>query len=179
MGPGAAVAGRRVTTLGGMRIRPAEPTDVHAIHDLVLELAGHVGHSELVASTAEDFSAALFPQVGEPTVFCQVAEADGPDGPRVVGHALWFVTFSTWTGGHGIWLEDLVVTGEHRGNGVGRALIRDLARICVERGYLRLEWYVDDGNAEGAAFYRRLGSVPQDGLTIHRLDGAALADAAG
>lgn len=176
---GAAVTPARRQYPRAMRTRPAEPADVHAIHELVLELAGHVGHRELVVSTAADFAAALFPESGQPRVFCQVAEADGPDGPRVVGHAVWFVTFSTWTGGYGIWLEDLVVTGEHRGNGVGRALIRDLARICVERGYPRLEWYVDDINDEGKAFYGRLGSEAQTGLTIHRLAGSTLAEVAG
>ena len=153
-----------------MRTRAAEARDVPAVHALVRELAGHVGHADQVASTPDDFAAALFPPVGEPQVFCQVAEVD----ERIVGHALWFLTFSTWTGGHGIWLEDLVVTGEHRGNGVGRALVRDLARICVERGYPRLEWYVDDANTAAQGFYRALTSDAQDHVTIHRLAGAAL-----
>lgn len=162
-----------------MRTRPAAPDDLPAIHALVRELAGHVGQPDQVAATPQDFAAALFPEVGEPRVFCQVAEADTPAGPVVVGHAVWFLTFSTWTGRNGIWLEDLVVTADHRGAGAGRALVRDLARICVERGYPRLEWWVEDSNTEVLGFYQRIGSTPKDDCTIHRLTGSALTQAAG
>jgi ribosomal protein S18 acetylase RimI-like enzyme len=101
---------------------------------------------------------------------------DGPgdDGP-VVGFALWFVSFSTWRGRHGIWLEDLFVRPSHRGLGVGRALLAELATECVRRGYARLEWSVLDWNEPAQAFYRRIGAVPQDEWTTFRLDGDTLA----
>ena len=92
----------------------------------------------------------------------------------IVGIALWFVTFSTWTGRHGIWLEDLFVDEAHRGSGYGTALIAALAAVCEERGYTRLEWTVLDWNEPSIRFYRELGAVAMDEWTTQRLSGAAL-----
>ena len=78
----------------------------------------------------------------EPRAFCHVVERDG----AIVGIAIWFLTYSTWTGRHGIWLEDLYVDDVQRGRGYGNALIASLARVCVERDYSRLEWTVLDWN---------------------------------
>jgi ribosomal protein S18 acetylase RimI-like enzyme len=88
--------------------------------------------------------------------------------------ALWFLNFSTWTGRHGIYLEDLYVRPEFRGRGYGKALLTELARICVARGYRRLEWSVLDWNTPAIEFYKSLGAVPMDGWTVYRLTGEAL-----
>ncbi len=154
-------------------IREATPSDVPAIDALVRELAAYERAPDAVEATAEDLAAALFGP--DPRVFCHVAEADG----RVVGMALWYVTYSTWKGRHGIWLEDLYVTPGQRGRGAGQALLRTLASECVRRGYPRLEWWVLDWNEPSIGFYRSLGAVPQDEWTVFRLDGEALARTAG
>ena len=88
----------------------------------------------------------------------------------MVGLALWFVTFSTWRGRHGVWLEDLFVRPEHRRLGLGRALLRELATVCRDRGYRRLEWQVLDWNAPAQEFYTSLGAVAQDEWTTWRVD---------
>jgi GNAT superfamily N-acetyltransferase len=125
-----------------------------------------------VRATPEQLHAALFGD--RPALFGLVAEADG----WVVGLALWFVNFSTWLGRHGIYLEDLYVSPAARRAGHGRALLRELARICVERGYGRLEWAVLDWNLSAVEFYRSLGAVSLDGWTVNRLTEDALQDLA-
>ena len=120
-------------------IRWAVPSDVPAIHDLIVELAEFENEPEAVESAPEDLVAALFGD--QPALFCHVAESD--DG-EVVGFALWFVNYSTWLGKHVIYLEDLCVRSEFRGRGVGGALLAQLARIFIDRGYRRLEWWVMD-----------------------------------
>lgn len=154
-----------------MTIREATPDDVPAILRLVHELAVYEKEPDAVEATEEHFTAALFPASGSPTTFAHVAEVDG----EVVGMAVWYLTFSTWTGVNGIWLEDLFVEPEHRGSGLGRELLATLARTCVERGYRRLEWWVLDWNEPSIGFYRSLGAVPQDEWTVFRMDGDALA----
>ncbi|MZF53811.1 GNAT family N-acetyltransferase [Streptomyces sp. SID5594] len=94
---------------------------------------------------------------------------------EVVGFALWFLNFSTWRGVHGFYLEDLYVRPDRRGGGHGKALLAELARICVERGYERLEWSVLNWNAPSIAFYESLGARPQDEWTVYRLTDGALA----
>ncbi len=93
---------------------------------------------------------------------------------EVVGCALWFLNFSTWRGTHGIYLEDLYVRPAHRGQGVGRALLTQLARECGERGYARLEWAVLDWNEPAIGFYASLGAEAQEEWTIFRLSDGAL-----
>ncbi len=93
---------------------------------------------------------------------------------EVVGFALWFLNFSTWTGVQGLYLEDLFVRPDRRGGGYGKALLTELARICGERGYERLEWSVLDWNAPSISFYEALGARPQDEWTVYRLTGEAL-----
>jgi ribosomal protein S18 acetylase RimI-like enzyme len=88
--------------------------------------------------------------------------------------AIHFLNFSTWTGRVGIYLEDLYVRPEHRGRGVGRALLADLARTAHARGYARLDWSVLDWNESALAFYRAIGARPMTGWTGYRLDGDAL-----
>ncbi|SHK57081.1 L-amino acid N-acyltransferase YncA [Pseudonocardia thermophila] len=151
-----------------MSVRPVEPRDVPAVVELVHELARYEREPQSCHLTEEQLSAALFNPA--PALFGHVAEAGG----QVVGCALWFLNFSTWTGVHGIYLEDLFVRPEHRGSGLGKALLAALAEICVERGYGRLEWSVLDWNEPAIGFYRSLGAVPMDEWTTFRLTGDAL-----
>ena len=154
-------------------IRPARPGDVAAIHRLVRGLAEYEHSAEQVAASEDDLRRALFGD--QPAVFAHVAVHDG----AVAGFALWFLSFSTWTGRHGIYLEDLYVTPQLRGHGYGKALLAELARICVERGYARFEWAVLDWNTPAIGFYRALGAAAMDEWTVQRLAGPALGALAG
>jgi len=159
--------------------RPAEPADVPEILRLVRELADYERSLPEVVATRELVHDLLFgtnTPSGVPAAHCHVIDADSPG--RLAGMALWFLNASTWLGRHGIYLEDLYVSPQHRGRGYGRALMATLAAICVERGYGRLEWWVLDWNTPAIGFYRTLGSVPMDQWTVQRISGAALADLA-
>ena len=165
------------------RIRPAEPRDVDAIDALVRALAAYEREPDAVEGTPADLHAALFGP--DPRVHAHVAEVqvdtDDPQDPEgwiVAGVAVWFVTFSTWKGRHGLWLEDLFVLPEHRRHGLGRSLLATLADVCHQNGWPRFEWWVLDWNEPAHGFYRSLGAVPQDDWTLWRVDGAALAELA-
>lgn len=158
------------------RVRPARPDDAVAVYALIKELAEYEREPAAVTGTLEDLRAALFNP--HPRVHCLVLEASTPDGPSVVGMAVWYVTFSTWRVRHGIWLEDLYVQPAHRRSGAGRALLEALADICVERGYARLEWWVLDWNEPAHGFYRSVGALPQDEWTVWRLDDAGIKELA-
>jgi GNAT superfamily N-acetyltransferase len=149
-------------------IRPARAGDVPAIYQLVRDLAEYERSLQHVRATEDDLLQSL--TADPPAVFAHVAEHDG----EVVGFALWFLSFSTWEGKHGIYLEDLYVRPDMRGGGHGRALLAGLARICVQRGYPRLEWAVLDWNAPALGFYASLGAAGMDEWTVHRLGGPAL-----
>jgi GNAT superfamily N-acetyltransferase len=155
------------------RVRRVRPEDVTAVVGLVHELADYEREPASCTLTDEQLRAALFGP--EPALFGHVAEVDGADGPEVVGCALWFLNFSTWRGAHGVYLEDLYVRPEHRGTGLGKALLAALAAVCVERDYARLEWVVLDWNEPSIRFYRSIGAAPNDGWTTFRLDGEPLA----
>jgi GNAT superfamily N-acetyltransferase len=149
-------------------IRPARPGDETDILRLIRALAAFEREPDAVEATVEGLRAHLFG--AEPRVFAHVAEQDG----RVVGIAVWFVNFSTWTGRHGIYLEDLFVDPAARGGGVARRLVEALAAEAQERGCARVEWAVLDWNEAAKAFYRRLGARHNDTWEPWRLDGAAL-----
>ena len=150
-------------------IRAAEPSDVPVIRALVQELADYEKEPDAVEATEADLHAALFG--ADPVASCHVAEADG----EVVGFALWYRTFSTWTGRAGLWLEDLFVRPSARGTGLGKALLVTLAQVCADRGWTRFEWWVLDWNEPAQGFYRSLGARPEDEWTVWRVDGEALA----
>jgi GNAT superfamily N-acetyltransferase len=156
-------------------VRAAEPDDVQAILALVHELALYEKEPHAVEATEADFRVALFPQDRAPTAFAHVAEVDG----EIVGMAVWYVTFSTWLGGGGIWLEDLFVSPEHRGSGLGKALLATLAAVCNERGYGRLEWWVLRWNTPSIGFYDSIGGQPMDDWLTYRLEGGDLDALAG
>lgn len=151
-------------------IRPARPGDVPAIHRLICELARYERSLDKVTATEEQLHRCLF--CADPAVFAHVATGD--DG-TVAGFALWFLNYSTWTGTHGIYLEDLFVEPAVRGHGHGKALLAELARICVQRGYQRLEWAVLDWNTPSIDFYQAIGARGMDEWDIYRLSGPALA----
>jgi GNAT superfamily N-acetyltransferase len=162
-----------------IKIEAATPADVDVILDFIRGLAAYEREPEAVVTTEADLQAALFGP--RPAAECVIAYRDGVPA----GFALWFQTFSTWTGRPGLWLEDLFVRPEHRRRGVGTALLAYLGRLCVQRGYARFEWSVLDWNTPALEFYRSLGAVALDEWTTHRLTGAsieklaALEDAAG
>ncbi|PSK97434.1 ribosomal protein S18 acetylase RimI-like enzyme [Murinocardiopsis flavida] len=162
----------------GTRVRPAERGDVPEIRRLIGELAEYEKAAESATASEADLAEALFgPQ---PAAYALIAEAEAPGGgSAVAGFTVYFRNFSTWTGRHGIYMEDLYVRPEFRGSGLGRAMMAELAAICAERGYTRLEWSVLDWNTPAIDFYLALGAVAMDEWTVHRLSGDALAAFAG
>ncbi|WP_461162959.1 GNAT family N-acetyltransferase [Arthrobacter sp. R4-81] len=150
-------------------IRPATASDVPAILQMIHDLAIYEKEPDAVRNTPEMLTAALFCE--QPSVFATMAENEAGD---VQGFAVWFLNYSTWEGVHGIYLEDLYVTPDSRGEGHGKALLQYLADTAVERGYARVEWSVLDWNEPSINFYRKLGAVPMDGWSTFRLTGNAL-----
>lgn len=149
-------------------VRPARPGDAALIFALVRELAEYEKLLGDVDATEDSLARALFG--AEPRVFCDIAEWQG----EPCGFALWFMNFSSFRGRHGIYLEDLFVRPSHRGRGVGKALLVNLARRCVENGWTRFEWSVLDWNAPSIAFYKSLGAGVLDEWKICRVTGDAL-----
>jgi GNAT superfamily N-acetyltransferase len=150
------------------RIRVAVPDDIHDILRLVRELADYERDLASVENTPELIEEALFGE--DPLAAALVAVVE----ERVVGMAVWYRTYSTWTGVGGIHLEDLFVEPEHRGSGLGRDLLTGLARIAVAHGYPRLEWVVLDWNTPSIEFYRSLGARPMEDWSTFRLSGERL-----
>ncbi|WP_420883383.1 GNAT family N-acetyltransferase [Brevibacterium koreense] len=153
-----------------MNVREATHNDLPDILRLVQALAVYEMEPEAVEATEDDFAAVMFPDDGHPNTYGLVAEVEG----QIIGIAIWFHSFSTWTGKNGIWLEDLFVDPDHRGDGAGKALLGRLAQICQERGLTRLEWCVLKWNEPSIGFYRSLGAKAQDEWETFRLDGEAL-----
>ena len=152
-----------------LRIRRAEPADAAVVYRFVRELADYERLAHEVLATEDDIAAALFGP--EPRVFCDIADSEG----EPAGFALWFYSFSTFRGRCGIYLEDLYVRPEHRGRGVGKALLAGLARRCRAEGLARLEWAVLDWNAPSIAFYDSLGARPNSDWIVYRLTDRPLA----
>lgn len=149
-------------------VRPAGPQDLATVLGFIRALADYERLANEVRATEADLERDLFGP--DPRVFCEIAEVR--DFP--VGFALWFYSYSTFRGRHGVWLEDLFVLPEHRGRGAGLALLRGLARRCRDEGLARLEWSVLDWNAPAIGFYDRLGALAMDDWTTRRLADAAL-----
>ena len=151
-----------------LAIRDAVPGDAPLIVKFIRDLADYEQLLHEAEATEADIARELFGPA--PKVFCQLAERDG----EAVGFALWYYTFSTFQGRHGIWLEDLFVAPPMRGRGIGKALLADLARRCIREGLGRFEWNVLDWNAPSIAFYRAQGAVFLDDWRRCRVTGAAL-----
>jgi GNAT superfamily N-acetyltransferase len=152
-----------------LTVRPAVAGDEAEILRMIVALATFEREPDAVKATEESLRALMFG--AEPKVFAHLAEADG----RAVGLALWFLNFSTWTGRHGIYLEDLFVDPEARRMGVARALFGELAREAARRGCARIDWAVLDWNRSAMDFYESLGARRSAGWQPWRLDGDALA----
>jgi GNAT superfamily N-acetyltransferase len=159
--------------MSALRIAPANESDIPIILSFIRKLAEYEKMSHLVVATEENIREHVFG--ANPVVEVLLAYWD----EEPVGFALYLRNFSTFLGQAGIYLEDLFVDPEHRGKGIGKALLARLAKIAVERGYGRLEWAVLDWNTPSIEFYRRLGAVPLDEWTAYRLTGAALDRLAG
>lgn len=149
-------------------VRPAGPADASLIHGFIRDLAEYEKLLHEVEASEADIARDLFGD--NPRAFCDIAEVEGSP----VGFALWFYNYSTFRGRHGIYLEDLFVRPEARGRGAGKALLRRLARRCVEQGLGRLEWAVLDWNAPSIAFYDSLGALSMDEWIVRRMTGEAL-----
>ena len=149
-------------------IRPAEAHELPLVLEFIRELAVYERLEGEVQATTADLAVALF----GPRPFAEVVFACLEGQP--VGFALFFQNFSTFLGKPGIYLEDLFVRPQARGQGIGRRLLAWLARTTLERGYARLDWAVLDWNLPSIGFYRSLGTVAQDEWTTMRVSGAAL-----
>lgn len=149
-------------------IESATIDDLPAILSLIRALADYEKLSDMVVATEADLHDALFG--ARPAAECLIARADG----QPVGFALFFHNFSTFLGRRGIYLEDLFVVPEARGNGHGKALLKRLAELAVERGCGRLEWSVLDWNEPSIRFYEGLGARRMSEWLIYRLSGDAL-----
>jgi GNAT superfamily N-acetyltransferase len=154
-------------------IRTATPADAGLILRFITALAEYEKLLDEVEATEADIVRDLFGET--PRVFCDIAEIDGAPA----GFALWFYSYSTFVGRHGIYLEDLFVDPAARGAGAGRALLQNLARRCVDENLGRLEWTVLDWNASAIGFYDGLGAEAMGGWTARRLAGPALKALAG
>ncbi len=150
-------------------VRRVRPSDVPAVVAMVHELADFERAADQCHLTETQLGDALFGEA--PALFGHVAVDPATDEP--VGFALWFLNFSTWAGVHGIYLEDLYVQPTARGTGAGRALLRALARLCLDRGYARLDWWVLHWNP-ARDFYAALGASALDEWMPYRLTGDAL-----
>jgi GNAT superfamily N-acetyltransferase len=149
-------------------IRDAAPSDVPVILGFIRALAEYERLAHEAVATEADIERELFGPW--PKVFCQLAEVDG----KPAGFALWYYTFSTFQGRHGIWLEDLFVNPEARGYGIGKALLIDLAQRCVREELGRYEWNVLDWNQPSIDFYVSQGAEFLDDWRRCRVSGPAL-----
>jgi len=154
-------------------IRPAAPADAGVIFGFIRELAEYERLLHAVEATEADIVRDLFGP--SPRAFCDIAELDGAP----VGFALWFYNYSTFKGRAGIYLEDLFVRPTARGHGAGKALLRRLAKRCVDEGLGRLEWAVLDWNAPAIGFYDALGAEALQDWIVRRVSGEALVKLAG
>jgi GNAT superfamily N-acetyltransferase len=149
------------------KIREANETDTPVIMDLVQKLAVYERSPDSFVASPEDYRKWGW---GKDSIFkVLLAENKGREGPRYVGLALYYYTFSTWTGRPTLWLEDLFVPEDLRGNGIGSALLKRLAKIALEKECGRMEWTVLDWNEPSRKFYYSLGAKSMDDWTTFRL----------
>jgi GNAT superfamily N-acetyltransferase len=154
---------------GGAILREARPGDEPAIMALIKELAAFEHEPYAVRGDTSMLARTLFGR--NPAVYAHVVEVDG----RLAAAAVWFINYSTWTGRHGIYLEDIIVHEPDRGHGYGRALIEELARIAQSRGYGRMEWAALNWNRKAIDFYEGRGAQAMTDWTSFRLEEAAIA----
>lgn len=157
-----------VSPAHSITIRPSIPADVPTLFDLIMALAEYERLSHEVTGSPQVLHQHLFGDF--PCIETVVAEWQG----QVVGFALFFVNYSTSLMRPGIYLEDLFVLPQYRGQRVGKALLTYLAQLTVERGYGRLEWSVLDWNQPAIGFYKRIGAEILEDVRVCRVAGAAL-----
>lgn len=153
----------------GLGFRDAAPGDEALVHRFVQALAAYEKLPELAVASEEDFRRALFdtPQ----RAWVMIVEFAG----QPVGMALYYFVFSTFTGRPGLYLEDIFLEPQVRGQGIGRAIFGELAARAVAQGCTRMDWSVLDWNAPAIAFYQSLGGRPKDGWSTYRLEADGLA----
>ena len=166
--PVAELRATAVDAVPGLVLRPATAADAGLILRFIIELAVYEKEPDAVVTDQDGIAASLFGQGA--TARALIAELDA----EPVGYAVWFASYSTWLGRNGLYLEDLYVTPEMRGRGVGKAILRQLAALAVAQGCGRMEWSVLDWNAPAIAFYESGGARPQSEWTVFRLTGDAL-----
>ena len=155
-------------TKSAVLIRPATQEDIQEILSLIAELAEYENALHEAQATAEQITENFF--CPNPKVFCEIIESDN----QIAGLAIWFLNYSTWTGTHGIYLEDLFVRPQYRGQGLGKSLLKYLAKKAVDNGYARFQWQVLDWNEPSIEFYKSLGAYPLSEWVPYRITGEAL-----
>lgn len=168
--------------IAGFAIRTAGPADVPELLAMVRELAEYERLSAYVTASEQDYQRALFGDGSH--AHAAIAEVHGVHGEgvevvEVVGYMVWFRSFSTFSARSKLYLEDLYVRPAQRGRGIGKAMLADLARRCVEAGLVRMHWQVLDWNAPSIAFYRSLGAEVSGEWLSCTLSGPALSALAG
>lgn len=161
------------TSVQDLSIRQAQKKDVPLLLDFIKQLADYENLSQAVVADEESLRRTLFGEI----VFAEVILADYQN--QSVGFALFFPNYSTFLGKPGIYLEDLFVVPAMRGKGIGRELLKYIARLTKERDCGRLEWSVLDWNNPAIEFYQTLGAVPMEQWTVFRLTDEALEQLAG
>lgn len=150
-----------------LKIRNAQKEDAKEIYRLINELAIYEKLEDEVIATVKDLEESIFEKKQAKVI---LAELDS----KIVGYALYFTSYSTFLGKAGIYLEDLFVEPMHRGEGIGKKLLRELAKIAVENNYGRLEWAVLDWNTPAIDFYKSIGAKAMNGWITKRLTGEEL-----
>ena len=153
--------------MNGLSFRFAVQEDTALILDFIRLLAEYEKMADLVVATEDLLRKQLFEDKHAEVLF---AVLDGKE----IGFALFFHNFSTFLGKAGLYLEDLYILREYRGRGYGRALFRELARIAVDRGCGRFEWWCLDWNKPSIEFYRSMGAEAMDEWTVYRIAGNTL-----
>ena len=149
-------------TMPSFNIRPAKETEAGLILEFIKKLAAYEKCSDEVVADEATIYNSIFVEKAAEVIF---AEEDGV----VIGFALFFHNFSTFVGRKGLYLEDLFIIPEKRNLGYGKAILKYLANIAVERNCGRMEWICLDWNAPSLAFYRSIGAVPMDEWTVQRM----------
>ena len=148
-------------------IRPATEEDLPVLTDLIKKLAVYEKLMDIYTATPELYRKYGF---GEEAIFrALLVENRSGEGPDYLGMALYYYTFSTFTGRPTLYLEDVFVLEEYRGGGIGTRLLVELAKVAVEKGCGRMEWSVLDWNEASIQFYRSLGAFPMDEWTVYRM----------
>jgi GNAT superfamily N-acetyltransferase len=146
-----------------LRIRPATEADVEVLFGLILELAEYERLTAAVSGDPEVLRRTLFEQRAAEALILELAG-------EAIGYAIFFTTFSSFECRSGIWIEDVYVRPDQRRDGIGRAVMEQIAALALERGHVRLEWTALDWNEPALRFYEKLGATKLGGWITHRLD---------